>query len=152
MLLHVARERGNGMRYVGILGLSLVIAFASVVAEPSSAFAAEPLTADTAMAMAGGATFTAPTGWRVTTEASKNVLEPPEGDSKLVVVDVQAADAAAAVVAAWAAYRPESKRPLRVTTPQAPYNGWGERRGVFFENPPPKKDAGFPLAGGRRPK
>jgi hypothetical protein len=61
---------------------------------------------DTALATARGATFTAPTGWRVSPHADRTVLEPPEGDSHLAVVDVQAADAAAAVAAAGRATAP----------------------------------------------
>src|SRR4051812_34566564 len=132
------------MRYVGVLGLALAIGLAG--AFPASA--GEPLSADTALATASGATFTAPAGWSVTSASSKSILEPPEADSHLALVDVQAADAAAAVAAAWAAYRPDAKRPLRVTPPPAPHNGWGGG-GVFsFEKPPQEKAGG--LAPARR--
>jgi hypothetical protein len=52
------------------------------------------------------------------------VLDPPEPDSRLALVDVDAKDAGAAVSAAWAAYRPDAKRPLRLSTPSAARNGW----------------------------
>ena len=42
------------------------------------------------------------------------VLEPPETDSHLAIVDVRAVDAAAAVTAAWSAYRPDFKRPVKL--------------------------------------
>jgi CubicO group peptidase (beta-lactamase class C family) len=128
------------MRYLGVLGLAFAIALAA-----SPALAQEPLAADTALATTK-ATFTAPVAWRVTSAANKSVLEPPEGDSHLVVVDVQAADAAAAVTAGWAAYRPESTRPLKVTTPQAPYNGWEERRVFSYETSPNEKAVVYALA------
>lgn len=129
------------MRYVGILGLALALWLAA-----SPAHAGEPLAGDTAMATSSGATFTAPTGWSVTTAANKSVLEPPEADSRLALVDVQAADADAAVAAAWAAYRPEAKRPLRLVTPQAPYNGWEERRIFSYETSPNEKAVVYALA------
>ena len=131
------------MRFVGILGLALAIGLAGGV----SAFAADPLTADTALATTSGATFTAPSGWRVSSAANKTDLEPPEADSHLVMVDVQAADAAAAVAAAWAAYRADAKRPLRLATPQAaPYNGWEERRIFSYETSPNEKAVVYALA------
>ena len=37
---------------------------------------------------------------------------------------MKAADADAAVAAAWSVYRPDAKRPLRVVTPRAARNGW----------------------------
>jgi hypothetical protein len=51
------------------------------------------------------------------------VLDPPEADSHLALLDVHATDAAFAVAAGWANYRPDANRPLRIATPQAPYNG-----------------------------
>jgi hypothetical protein len=50
----------------------------------------------------------------------QKVLEPPEADSRLALVDVRAANAAAAVAAGWASYRPDATRPFRLATPQAP--------------------------------
>ena len=121
------------MRYV--LGLALAVGLVWIV----PAAAGEPLPADTQLA-AASATFTAPTGWRVTTEANKTILEPPEGDSHLALVDVKAADADASVAAAWATYRPDAKRPLRLATPQsAPYHGWEERRVFSYETSPNEK-------------
>lgn len=121
------------MHTIGGLILALVLGLAV------SASAAEPLPADTALATASGATFTAPAGWQVTTAGNKNILEPPEADSRLALIDVQAANADAAVAAGWAAYRPEAKRPLRLATPQAPYNGWEERRLFSYETSPNEK-------------
>lgn len=131
------------MRYVGIIGLALAIGLAAVTASPASA--GEPLVADTSLASAN-ATFTAPLGWRVATEANKNVLEPPEGDAHLALIDVKAVDADAAVAAGWAAYRPDAKRPLRLATPQAPYNGWKERRMFSYETSPNEKVVVYAMA------
>jgi hypothetical protein len=131
------------MRYLSILGLALTLGLAAVTAPAS---AGEPLSTDTAMATASGATFTAPVGWRITSEANKNVLEPPEGDSHLALIDVKAADADAAVAAGWNGYRPDAKRPLRLTTAQSPYNGWEERRRFSYETSPNEKVVVYALA------
>jgi CubicO group peptidase (beta-lactamase class C family) len=92
--------------------------------------------ADTPRTTPGGATFTTPEGWAVRTTGSMVVIDAPEGDSHVAIVDVKAADAAAAVAAAWTAYRPDSKRPVKLSRPSAPRNGWEERRGFDYETSP----------------
>ena len=133
------------MRIVSALGLMLFIGLAGAADGASAASAAEPLAADTALKTPGGATFTAPSGWRVTSDADKRILEPPEADSHVALVDVEAADADAAVAAGWAAYRPDAKRPLRIATPQAPYNGWEERHVYSYETSPNEKAVVYAL-------
>jgi hypothetical protein len=135
-----------GMRYISFLGLALAIGFAGLTVGSLAASAGELLPADTALAMASGATFTAPMGWRLTSDPHKNVLEPPEADSHLALLDVRATDAAAALAAGWASYRSDAKRPLRISTPQAPYNGWEERRLYSYETSPNEKAVVYALA------
>lgn len=134
------------MRYVGFLVLVLIAGFAVSTVGAPPASAGEPLAADTPLAMASGATFTAPIGWRVGSTPNKNVLEPPEADSHLALLDVQATDAAAAVAEGWARYRPDAKRPLRIATQQAPYNGWEERHVYSYETSPNEKAVVYALA------
>src|SRR5262249_48467378 len=67
---------------------------------------------------------------------SSVVLEPPEPDSHVAIVDTRASDAAAAVAAAWAAYRPQAKRPLKLATPNAARNGWDQRHTFDYETSP----------------
>src|SRR5262245_60961584 len=105
------------MRCVGTLGLVLLICFSDVASgQPTSAdgkpIAGSPLTADTPMTTTNNATFTVPMGWKVMAGANRALLAPPEEDSRLALVDVQAPDAAAAVAAGWASYRPDANRPL----------------------------------------
>ena len=97
----LGQRRGSRMRCVAILGLALVVCFLhAAVAQPPSAEgqpnAGAPLAADTPMTTANGATFTAPAGWNVSVVANRILLAPPEEDSRLVLVDVQAPGAAAA--------------------------------------------------------
>jgi CubicO group peptidase (beta-lactamase class C family) len=134
------------MRRVGILGLAVAIGFAGLTAGASPASAAEALSADTPLTTARGATFTAPKGWAVTSAANKIVLDPPEADSHLVVLEVDAMDADAAVAAGWANYRPEAKRPLQIATTQAPLNGWQERHVYSYETSPNEKAVVYALA------
>src|SRR5436190_22952028 len=69
--------------------------------------------ADTQRTTAGGATFTVPGGWSISAGASSVVLEPAEPDSHVVIVDLRAASAAAAVADAWTAYHSDRKRPFK---------------------------------------
>ena len=69
-------------------------------------------------------------------EANTIVLTPPEPDSHLAIVDVKAADAASAVSAAWSAYRPDFKRPVKLMTPSPARDGWEERKNFDYETSP----------------
>ena len=64
------------------------------------------------------------------------VLEPPEPDTHIVVFESDAADAKAAVAAAWSAYKPAANRPLKLITPRPARNGWEERQIFDYETSP----------------
>jgi CubicO group peptidase (beta-lactamase class C family) len=96
----------------------------------------EELAADAPRSTPAGATFTAPSGWSLTSKGSVVVLQPPEKDSRVALVDVHAADASAAAAAAWDAYRPEGKRPLHLATPRPGRDGWEEEVGFDYETSP----------------
>jgi len=83
-----------------------------------------------------GATFTVPEGWKMTTRGPMVLIDPPEPDSHVAIVDVKAKDASAAVAAGWAVYKPDFKRSLRIAVPQDPRNGWEERMGFQYETSP----------------
>src|SRR5207302_3303220 len=106
----------------------------NIAASPQAAetrSAPERVAADTPRVTPGGATFTVPSGWSIVTGKNLVILEPPETDTHIAIVDSQAADANAAVAAGWAAYKPESKRPLKLVTPRPAREGWDE--GQAFE-------------------
>ncbi len=91
---------------------------------------------DTPSATPAGTTFTLPAEWSTTTNGSMVLLALPESDSHIAIVDVKAKDADAAVAAAWAAYQPGFKRPLKIALPLAPRNGWDERKSYQYETSP----------------
>src|SRR5260370_37429983 len=95
-------------RYSGTtMNLAVLVATAILIVFPAPArSASERLAKDTPRTTPTGATFTAPADWSITSSASLVLLEPPESDSHLAIVDVHAADAAAAVASAWKTYRP----------------------------------------------
>jgi len=103
------------------------------------ALAAERLTADTPSTTVAGNTFVAPAGWSVVVRGPATILEAPEGGSFIALIDVAAEDAAsadAAVAAAWAAYQPDAKRPLKVTSPIADKDGWTDRKSYSYQTSP----------------
>ena len=106
---------------------------------PPAKAAPDRLAADSPRVTAGGASFTAPSGWAVTTQPSLLVLDTPEPDAHLAVFDApagSAGDADAAVTAAWAAYQPGFKRPLKLASPRPAREGWDERRVYEYETSP----------------
>jgi CubicO group peptidase (beta-lactamase class C family) len=96
----------------------------------------EILTADTQRITPGGATLTVPSGWSIVSSKKLVLLGPPETDTHIAIFDSQAADAKAAVAAAWAAYKPEDKRPLKLVTPRPAREGWDERQVFEYETSP----------------
>jgi CubicO group peptidase (beta-lactamase class C family) len=64
------------------------------------------------------------------------ILEPPETDTHIAIVDSQATDAKAAVAAAWTAYKPQANRPLKLVTPRPAREGWDERQVFDYETSP----------------
>src|SRR6516165_107770 len=101
-----------------IAGLLLVVLFAALpaVAQAPAPASGEKMAADTPKTTVLGNTFIAPEGWTVTVKGPATILAAPEGDSWIALVDVDAADAEAAVKAGWAAYKPDAKWPLKVTS------------------------------------
>ncbi|MHB8796900.1 MAG: serine hydrolase domain-containing protein [Thermoanaerobaculia bacterium] len=113
----------------------LLVAFSALGQAPAPA-PPETLAKDSPRATPAGTTFTAPAGWTLTTKGPMVVLAPPEPDSHVAIVDVKAKDADAAVAAAWAAYKPDFRRPLKLSLPQAAKDGWEERKAYSYETSP----------------
>src|ERR1700720_1234908 len=82
------------------------------------------LSADTPRTTVAGNTFIAPAAWRLDVRGPATILEAPEGNTHIALVDVQAKDADAAVAAAWAAYMPDAKWPVKVTNDYPDKDGW----------------------------
>ena len=100
----------------------------------------EPLAEDTPMTTVTGNTFTAPADWTVSVNGPATIISPPEGDSALVLVDVKADDAEAAVAAAWAAYKARSWA-LKEANERADNDGWSKRKSFDYLTSPNEKRA-----------
>jgi CubicO group peptidase (beta-lactamase class C family) len=114
--------------------------------ETQETSAPERVSADTPRVTPGGATFTVPKEWSIVTGKNLVILQPPETDTHIVIFDAPAGDAAAAVTAAWAAYKAESKRPVKLVTPLPPKEGWDERKAFDYETSPNERAAVQALA------
>jgi CubicO group peptidase (beta-lactamase class C family) len=114
------------------------------VAAPRPAPPPERLTTDTPRTTVEGAAFIAPADWSITVRGPATILEPPEGpESHIALVDVRAKDADAAVAAAWAAYKPDAKWPLKVINESPDKDGWTDIRHYgYITSPNEKRDVG----------
>lgn len=119
-------------RYIPLVLLVVAASFSLALAQEPP----KPLAADTPQTTVLGATFIAPAGWTVIVRGPATILEPPEGDSHIAFVDVRALDADSAVAAAWKAYRPDAKWPLKISTALADEDGWQNRRSYVYETSP----------------
>src|SRR5512134_3054091 len=149
-------------RTVVTMILALLAAFSASAQQPAPAapakagaapvLASERVDKDTPRATPAGATFTVPAGWTMTTKGSMVVLDPPEPDSHVALVDVKAKDAEAAVAAAWSAYKPDFDRPLKIALPQEARQGWDERKVFQYETSPNERVvvAAFALRAGEQ--
>jgi CubicO group peptidase (beta-lactamase class C family) len=86
--------------------------------------AKERLAADTPRTTVAGNTFIAPAGWSIYVQGTATILETPEGDSHIVLIDVKAKDADEAIELAWKAYKPDHKWPVEVRLPAPDRDGW----------------------------
>jgi CubicO group peptidase (beta-lactamase class C family) len=95
---------------------------------PTAPAAADPamqrLAADTPTTTVAGNTFIAPAGWSVAVKGAATLLQAPEGDSWIALVDVEAKSADEAVALAWAAYARDRTWPLKVVHQGADKDGW----------------------------
>ena len=115
----------------------------AVLAQTPATQASPALTADTPKTTVAGNTFIAPAEWTVTVRGSATILEPPEGGGAIALVDVAAPDADAAVAAAWKAYKPDAKWPLKVTHDRPDRNGWSKQKSFDYQTSPnEKRDVG----------
>ncbi|MFI5184197.1 MAG: serine hydrolase domain-containing protein, partial [Vicinamibacteria bacterium] len=109
----------------------------------------ERLTADTPMTTVLGNTFIAPAGWTVSVRGPATILEAPEGDSRIALIDVRARDGEAALAAGWAAYG-DIKWPVRVANDAPDKDGWSKQRSFTYQTSPNERrdvEAGVQFAG-----
>lgn len=122
---------------------ALVSAQPLLAHELSETSSPDRLSADTDMELPGGARFVAPQGWSFRNVEGGVVLTAPEQGSDIAILSRGEADAAAAVAAAWAAYRPGLVRSGEGQNRTA-REGWD--RTIRFQYDPPEGEPRTVLA------
>jgi CubicO group peptidase (beta-lactamase class C family) len=105
----------------------------------ASAQAPEKLSADTPKTTVLGNAFIAPKDWFIRVKGPATILEAPEGDSWVALVDVEAKTQDEALAAAWQAYKPDAKWPLKVSNDLPDRDGWSRRRAYDYQTSPNEK-------------
>jgi hypothetical protein len=133
------------MRLCRFVIFVIVILFSSrIIAQlPSSpaTSTSEHLSADMPRTTVLGNAFVAPKDWSMRVSGPSTILEAPEGDSWIALIDVQANTAEEALAAAWKAYKPDAKWPVRVSNDLPDRDGWTRRRIYQYLTSPNEKRA-----------
>jgi CubicO group peptidase (beta-lactamase class C family) len=93
-------------------------------------------TVDTPAKTTSGGTFTAPAEWTIRFDGGQRLLDGPEADLHLALIDVKAPSSDAAVAAAWPSLAPDFKRPLKIAQDRPARHGWEEQRRYVYETSP----------------
>src|SRR5271166_5201920 len=88
--------RARGLCAMYFVALAALLAASIAFAAPQSTATSERLSSATQRTTPAGATFTAPGGWSIRSGGNSVVVDAPEQDSHVAIVDVHAADAASA--------------------------------------------------------
>ncbi|PYV94058.1 MAG: serine hydrolase [Acidobacteria bacterium] len=103
--------------------------------------ASERLAADTPKTSVLGNAFVAPKDWSIRVKSPATILSAPEGGSWVALVDVQAKAPDEALAAAWQAYKPDAKWPVKVAHDLPDQDGWSRRRVYEYLTSPSEKRA-----------
>lgn len=91
--------------------------------------------ADTAETTASGHSFIVPKDWTRIRRGNAVVLQAPEGNSWIALVETEAGNAADAVAQAWASYAGHPPPELLMAVPLANRNGWVDGRNHVYRAP-----------------
>jgi CubicO group peptidase (beta-lactamase class C family) len=104
--------------------------------------------ADMAAVLKSGDRYVVPRTWSAVRTSDHVLLSPPEHDTTIALIPVEAvADAGGAVRKAWPLYKPGSEpRKIETLTPLPPEDGWEERKSVSFVSSPNDQEVILALA------
>lgn len=109
---------------------------AAAPASPAAtAPAAAPLAEDARLTSASGATYPVSKGWWVTRSDGFTLLEDPDRELKLVLLELEAASADAAIAAAWRRFDPGFSRPVFQTVRPPAAAPWDEIAQSVYDVP-----------------
>jgi len=134
------RPRSLAFLFLGVTLCSTLFAQAAPAAV-AIAQLSEGLSADTPKTTVLGNAFLAPKDWSIRIKGPATILEAPEVGSWIALVDVQAKGNDDALAAAWRAYKPEAKWPVKVSNDMPDKDGWSRRRLFEYLTSPNEKRA-----------
>ena len=85
--------------------------------------------------MSEGSRLVIPGGWQVERASDMLLLNMPGRGGQIALVELQAEDAAHAIAAAWARFKPEFTRPLPKLTTLPDANGWRAQALASYQMP-----------------
>jgi CubicO group peptidase (beta-lactamase class C family) len=106
---------------------------------PVAAPASKQVEADTPGATTGGATFTIPAGWSMLEANGRVILEPPEKDLRLAILELEATGSDEAIELAWKTLDGEMTRSVRLKVDLPARSGWSDRHDVIYETSPSER-------------
>jgi len=109
--------------------LPLTLAVACAATKPREAL---KLDADTELRTPSGASLTATKGWYVTRNEGVLVLEEPDRQLSVSLVETRAPDAAAAIDRSWRIAQPKFAREVEQTARPPPREGWDELAQISY--------------------
>src|SRR3954453_20529893 len=100
----------------GTPGLAVIaVVFGSIATSQTPAESAERLRTDTPKTTVRGNAFIAPKDWSIRVRGPATIIEAPDSDSAIALVDIEASGPEEALAAAWHAYKAAAKWPVKVT-------------------------------------
>src|SRR5690349_11245910 len=94
------------------------------------------LSADTPRTTVLGNNFIAPAEWSIHAKGAAVIVEAPEGNSSIGLIDVQAKTPDDALAAAWQVYNPQAKWPIKVSQDLPDKDGWSRRHSYEYLTSP----------------
>jgi CubicO group peptidase (beta-lactamase class C family) len=99
----------------------------------SGAAPPETVAVDTPRTTVAGTTYIVPAGWTVDATDARVILQGPEPDLRVALVDGTGTNGDDVVAAAWKIFHPGFSRPLKLVTPSPGRDGWDEMRRYEYE-------------------
>jgi CubicO group peptidase (beta-lactamase class C family) len=131
--------QSSAMRLFPLCICVLVLTSGCSTSRPPQNPVVERLSADTPETTVEGNTFIAPAGWTLTVRKPATIVQTPEEDSRIALVDVHAKDADEAVAAAWNVYGTHKSWPLKIKTESPDKDGWSDIRTYTYQTSPDER-------------
>jgi CubicO group peptidase (beta-lactamase class C family) len=125
-----------------IIGMAFSTVPLNCIAQNTDGPPRELLVADSPKTTAHGNAFVAPEGWTLSVRGPATILEAPEGDSWIALIDVKAKNGDEALAAGWASYK-VIEWPLKLVNDLPDDDGWSKQRQYEYQTSPNERRSVF---------